>query len=91
LEVDVAQFAEGAVRPDFRGADGAFEDAGDFGKREFLEAREQEDFAIIVVQTGERGMQQRVIVVSRRVLRGVRRLVRVFIQIDGVGRVRRVA
>ena len=35
---------------DFCSADGAFEDAGDFGEREFLESGEQQDFAIVVVQ-----------------------------------------
>jgi hypothetical protein len=41
LKINRAQFVERAVGPDFGGADGALEDAGDLGKREFLETREQ--------------------------------------------------
>ena len=90
LEIDIAQFAKGAVGADFRGTDGAFEDVGYFRKRQFLEAGEKKDFTVIVVKAGQRGMQQRVIVMRRRALRRVRRLVRVLVQMRGIGCVGRV-
>ena len=40
-EEDVSQLAQCAMRPNFRGASGAFEDIGHLGKGEFLKTAEQ--------------------------------------------------
>ena len=84
-EVDVAQGAEGAVGADLGGADGAFEDAGDLGEGEFLEAGEEEDFAVVAVELGEGGVEQGVVVAGGGVVGGVRTLVGVVVEIGGIG------
>ena len=88
-EIDFTQFPQGAVRADFGGADGAFEDAGNLGEREFLKAREQQHLAVVAIEAGEGGAEQRVVVARRRMVRGVRCVVGVFLQIRGVGGVGR--
>ena len=89
LEINVAQFAERAVGANFRGADRAFENAGDFGEREFLETREQQHFAVIAVEPRQRGVEQRVVVAGGGAVAGVRRIVGVRVQLDRIDRVRR--
>lgn len=74
---------------DFRGADGAFEDAGDFGKREFLETCEQQHLAIVAIEAGEGGVEERVIVADGGVVTGMRPIVGVVLEIGGVGGVGR--
>ena len=88
LEIDVAQFAQRAVGADLRGADGAFEDAGDLGEREFLKTREQQHLAIIAIELGERGVEKRVIVAHGGMLGGVRCVVSVLTERNGIGGVR---
>lgn len=87
-EINGAELLEGAVGADLGGADGALEDAGDFGERELLETGEEKDLAILAVEAGERGVKERVIVAAGRVVRGVRRIVGVFEEVDGIGGVR---
>ena len=89
LEIDVAEFVERAVGADFGGADGAFEDAGDFGEREFLKTREEQHLADIAIEAGEGGAEECVIVARRRMVRGVGCVVGVFLEVRGVGGVRR--
>ena len=62
-------------------ADGAFEDARDLGKREFLETAEQQDFAIIVVQPVECDVEQVVFVAGRRPITCVGSVIGVVVQI----------
>ena len=71
-EEDVAQFTKRAVGADFCGARGAFEDAGNFGKREFLETAEQQDLAVIVMQATEGNVEQGVFVAGSCTVAGVR-------------------
>jgi hypothetical protein len=87
-DVDVAQFVEGAVGADFGGADGAFEDAGNFGEGELLETGEEEDFAVVAVEAGEGGVQERVVVAQGGVVAGVGSVVGVVLEIGGIGGVR---
>ena len=70
---------------DFGGADGAFEDGGDLGEGEFLEAGEEEDFAVVVVEVGEGGAEERVVVTIDGVFGGVRGVVGVVVEIGGIG------
>ena len=88
-EIDVAQLAERAVGANPGGADRAFEDAGDLGEGEFLEAREQQHLAVVAIEAGERGLEERVVVARGGEVRSVRRFVRVLVQIGGIGGVRR--
>ncbi len=76
---------------DFRRADGAFENAGDLGKREFLKAREQQHLAIVAIEAGERGLEQGVVVTGDRGVRGMRRFVCVLVQILRIDGMRRGA
>jgi hypothetical protein len=76
------------VSADLRGADGAFEDAGNLGEGEFLETGEEQDFAILAVEAGESGVQKSVVVAGGGTLSGVGRVVGVVLEIDGVGGVR---
>lgn len=46
-EIDIAQFAQRAVRTNLGRAHRAFEDAGDLGERELLIAGKQQHFAIV--------------------------------------------
>ena len=85
LDVDLAQLLERAVSADFGGADGAFEDAGDFGEGELLETGEEEHFAIVPVEAGKRSVQEGVIITDGRVVRGVRGLVGMILQVGGIG------
>ncbi len=89
FEIDGAQRSEGAVGADFGGADGALEDAGNFGEREFLETCEEEDFAVAAVEAGERDVEEGVVVAEGGAGAGVGRIVGVVLQDDGVGGVRR--
>lgn len=91
LKIDVAQLAEGAMGADFCGADGAFENAGDLGEGEFLEAREEQYFAVVAIEPGERDVEERAIVARGRLVGGVGRIVGVFVQLRGIDRVRRGA
>ena len=91
LEIGITELAEGAMRADFGGADGAFEDAGDFREGEFLESREQEHFAVIVIQAGEGHVEQFVIIAGGGVLRRVRGIVGMLVQGDRIGGPRRGA
>ena len=84
-EIDVAQFVERAVGADLGGADGAFEDAGDFGEGELLEAREEEHLAVVAVEAGKRGVEERVVVADGGAGAGVGRVVGVILEGDGVG------
>ena len=77
------------MRPHLGRADGALENAGDFGERELLETRQQEHFAIIAVEARECRLQQGVIVARRGVMRRVGRIVHMLLQIHGVGGMRR--
>ena len=56
-EEDVSQLAQRAMRPDFRGASGAFENIGHFGKGEFLKAAEQKNLAVIVMESAQRDVE----------------------------------
>ena len=56
-EEDVSQLAQCAMRPDFRGASGAFEDIGHFGKGEFLKAAEQKNLAVVVMEPAQRDVE----------------------------------
>jgi hypothetical protein len=76
------------VGADLGGADGALEDAGDFGEGELLEAGEEEDLAILVVEAGEGGVQKSVIVAHGGMLAGEGGLVGVILQVGGIGGVR---
>lgn len=71
--------------PDLGGTDGAFEDAGDLGEREFLEAGEEEHFALAVIEPGERAVKQRVVVLPRRSFSCVRRVVGLLLELGGIG------
>ena len=73
---------------DFGGADGAFEDAGDFREREFLETAEEQDLAVAMVEMRERGVDQGVIVALLGVGTGVGAIVGVVVEIDRIGGVR---
>ncbi len=84
-DVDLAEGAEGAVRADLGGADGAFEDAGDLGEGEFLETGEEEDLAVVAVELGEGGVQQGVVVACGGVVGGMRRVVGVFVEVGRIG------
>jgi hypothetical protein len=88
LEIDLAEGLERAVGADFGGADGALEDAGDFGEREFLEAGEEEDFAVLAIEAGEGSVQKSVIVAHGGMLAGEGSLVGVILQVRGIGGVR---
>lgn len=88
MKVDLAERLERAVGADLCGADGALEDAGDFGKGEFLEAGEEEDFAILAVEAGEGGVQKSVIVARGGMIAGERMIVGVMLEIGGIGGVR---
>ena len=88
LEVNVAQFAQGAMGADLGGAHGAFENAGDLGEREFLEPRQQEHLPVVAIQPRERRVQERMVVMDGGVFSGVGRLVGVFLQVAGIGGVR---
>ncbi len=46
------------MRADFGGADGALEDAGDFGEGEPLDAAEEQDLAVAAVEPAEGGVQE---------------------------------
>jgi len=70
-EEDVAKFLEGAVGADLGGADGAFEDGGDFGEGEFLKAGEEEDLAGVVVEAVEGEVEEGVVVAGGGVVAGV--------------------
>lgn len=74
---------------DFGGTDRAFEDARDFGEGEFLKAAEEEDFAVVAIKAGERGVEERVIVAGGGGFPGVGALIGVMLEIDGIGGVRR--
>ncbi len=56
---------------DFGGADGAFEDGGDFGEGEFLEAGEEEDLAGVAVEAVEGEVEEGVFVAGDGVIAGV--------------------
>jgi cyclase len=73
---------------DLGGSHRALEDAGDLGKRQLLEAGEQEHFAIVVREAGEGVLQERLIVASGGPLAGVRLVVGVLLQIGGIDGVR---
>ena len=68
---DVAKLTEGAVSADLRGADGAFEDAGDLGERKFLESAEEENFTVVAMKAIQRNMQQLVFIASGRAIAGM--------------------
>ncbi len=88
-DVDIAEFAQCAMSADFGGADGAFEDAGDLGEGEFLEAGEKKDFAIVAVEAGEGGVEEGVVVAGGGMVAGVGALVGVFLEIGGISGVGR--
>ncbi len=88
FEIDNAEFLERAVGADFGGADGAFENAGDFGEREFLKTAEEEDFAIVAIEAGEGSVEEGVIVARGGGFTGVGTVVGVVLEIDGIGGVR---
>ncbi len=73
FEIDFAQLLERAVHAHLHGADRGVEQAGDFLVFEILEAREDEHFAVVVRQAGERGAEEREVVGvgGARVGRGV--------------------
>ena len=85
FEINRAQLVESAVGADFGGADGAFEDAGNFGEREFLETREEQDFTVIAVEAGEGGVEESVVVAGGGAVAGVGRVLGVVRQVGGVG------
>ena len=72
------------MRPDAGGADRALEDAGDLGERELLEAREEEDLAVVAVEAAEGAVKEGMVVPARRGLVGAARLVGVGLQVGGV-------
>lgn len=87
-QVDSAELAEGAVGAHFCGAHGTLEDIGDLGEGEFLEAREEEHLAVVALELGEGGMEERVVIARGGAMGGVWRVVRVRVQIErirGVG------
>lgn len=84
-EEGVAQFAESAVGADLGGPHRAFEDVGDFCERQFLESREEEDFAVVGIEQTQGCVQQGVVVAGRRLGGGMRCVVGVVAEI---GRVR---
>ncbi len=69
----------------FRGADGTFEDGGNFGKREFLKTTEQENFAIIPIEPVQGVVQDFMIVTGDGFVPGVRLVVGVMLQIGRIG------
>src|SRR5690606_37734776 len=85
-EKHVAQLAERAVGADFRRADGAFENAGDFVERKFLETAQQKHFAVVVVEAAERDVQEGVIVLLCGAFAGVRAIVGAMVEILRIGR-----
>lgn len=57
LKIEFAQLAERAVGADFGGAGGAFEDGGDLDEGEFLKPAQEQDFAVVTVEAGERRVE----------------------------------
>lgn len=88
FEINDAEFLESAVGADFRGTDGAFENAGDFREGEFLETAEEEDFAVVTIKTGESGVEEGVIVAGGSGFPGVGTVVGVVLEVGGIGGVR---
>lgn len=74
---------------DLGGADGAFEDARDFGEREFLEAAQEEHLAIAVIEAAEGGAEEGVVVAGGGGLAGVGAVVGVMMEVGGIGGVGR--
>src|SRR5690606_36563422 len=70
-EEDIAEFLECAVGADFGGAGGAFEDRGDFGEGELLEAAEEKDLAGVAIEAAEGHVKERVFVARHGVIAGV--------------------
>lgn len=87
-EINGAELLQGAVGANLGGADGAFEDAGDFREGEFLKAAEEENFAVALVEAGEGGVDQRVVVADDGGVTGVGAVVGVVLEIDGIGGIR---
>lgn len=85
MKIKVAQGAQGAVRANFRGPDGAFEDAGDLGEREVLKAAEEEDFAVVAGEAAEGGVEEGVVVAGGGVFAGVGRVVGMRVKRGGIG------
>ena len=88
-EEDVAQFTKSAVGANLGGAGGAFEDVGNLRKREFLKTAEQQDLAIIVVQSAQCDLEQGLFVASGGAIACVGSVVSVVVQILWVGWSRR--
>ena len=66
-------------------SDGAFENGGDFGERVSFEATQEEDFAIILVEFVQRVIEQRVIIAGRGMGISEGALIRVMVEIGGIG------
>jgi len=73
------------VGADLGGADGALEDGSDFGEREFLEAGQEEDFAVVAIEAVEREVKERMFVAGGGVVAGVGAVVGAFGEVLWIG------